>query len=183
MAKRQSGSPSSVLRPASPSAAAALPRRPLYPAWSEAENHVADRFARAIVSGRYPNVNQALPDCRRELAHVTPGLQRTEDAIAWKLLCRAYDFGLPRRMQFWTDQEWRLLEPHASALARGECPDTGTAVLRSSGRSSGPGWGCAIPTAPLSEKSSSVPKHWVGRRIRSRLAPRKTSSLTASAGR
>ncbi|MCX6844842.1 MAG: hypothetical protein NTX53_21475 [candidate division WOR-3 bacterium] len=87
-----------------------------------------NRFARAIVSGRYPNVNQALPDFRRELAHVTPGLERTEVAIAWKLLCRAYDFGLPRRMHFWTDQEKRLLEPHASALARGECPDTRTAM-------------------------------------------------------
>ena len=128
MAKRRSGSPSSVLRPASPSAAAALPRRPLYPAWSEAENRVADRFARAIVSGRYPNVNQALPDCRRELAPIAPGLQRTEDAVAWKLLCRAYDFGLPRRMRYWTDQEKRLLDRYASALARGEYPKSSTAV-------------------------------------------------------
>ena len=128
MAKRQSGSPSSVLRSASPSAAAALPRRHLYPAWNEAESRVADRFARAIVSGRYPNVNQALPDCRRELSHVTPGLERTEDAVAWKLLCRAYDFGLPRRMRFWTDQENRLLDRHASALARGEYLKSSTAV-------------------------------------------------------
>jgi hypothetical protein len=100
----------------------------LYPLWNEAEDRVINRFARAIVSGRYPNVNQALPDCRRELAPIAPGLQRTEVAIAWKLLCRAYDFGLPRRMHFWTDQERRLLERHASALARGECPDTKTAV-------------------------------------------------------
>ncbi len=119
MAKRQSGSQA---------AQRARPRRPVYPRWSEAENRVADRFARAIVSGRYPNVNQALPDCRRELAPIAPGLQRTEDAVAWKLLCRAYDFGLPRRMQFWTDQEKRLLDSHAAALARGECPDTRTAV-------------------------------------------------------
>lgn len=119
MAKRQSRSQG---------AQRARPRRPVYPRWSEAENRVADRFARAIVSGRYPNVNQALPDCRRELAPIAPGLQRTEDAVAWKLLCRAYDFGLPRRMRFWTDQEKRLLEPHASALARGECPDIRTAV-------------------------------------------------------
>jgi hypothetical protein len=100
----------------------------LYPAWSEAENRVADRFARAIVSGRYPNVNQALPDFRRELSHVTQGLERTEDAVAWKLLCRAYDFGLPRRMHYWTDQEDQLLERHASALARGECPKSNDAV-------------------------------------------------------
>ena len=128
MAKRQSGSPSPVPGPPSPSAAAARRRRPLYPKWSEAEDRVVNRFARAIVSGRYPNVNQALPDFRRELSHVTPGLERTEVAVAWKLLCRAYDFGLPRRMHFWTDQERRLLERHASALARGECPDTKTAA-------------------------------------------------------
>ena len=119
MAKRQSGSQA---------AQRARPRKPVYPKWSEAENRVADRFARAIVSGRYPNVNQALPDFRRELAHVTPGLRRTDDAIAWKLLCRAYDFGLPRRMRFWTDQERRLLERHASALACGECPKSSAAV-------------------------------------------------------
>jgi hypothetical protein len=100
----------------------------LYPLWSKEEDRVVNRFARAIVSGRYPNVNQALPDCRRELAHVTPGLQRTDNAIAWRLLCRAYDFGLPRWMHFWTDQERRLLEPHALALARGECPDATTGV-------------------------------------------------------
>jgi len=121
MAKRQFGS-----RAAQP--AAARRQRPLYPVWSEAEDRVVNRFARAIVSGRYPNVNQALPDCRRELAHVVQGLERTEVAVAWKLLCRAYDFGLPRRMHFWTDQERRLLERHASALARGECPDSRTAV-------------------------------------------------------
>ena len=119
MAKRQSGSRA---------AQRARPRRPVYPRWSEAEDRVVSRFAHAIVRGRYPHVNQALPDCRRELAHVTPGLQRTDDAIAWRLLCRAYDFGLPRWMHSWTDQERRLLEPHALALARGEYPDAPTAV-------------------------------------------------------
>ena len=119
MAKRQSGSQA---------AQRARPRKPVYPKWSEAEDRVLSRFARAIVRGRYPHVKQALPDCRRELAHVTPGLRRTDDAIAWKLLCRAYDFGLPRRMRFWTDQERRLLERHASALACGECPKSSAAV-------------------------------------------------------
>jgi hypothetical protein len=73
-------------------------------------------------------VNQALPDCRRELAPLAPGLQRTEVAIAWRLLCRGYDFGLQRWMHFWTDQERRLLEPHALALTRGEYPDAMTGV-------------------------------------------------------
>ena len=118
MAKRQSGSQT---------AQRARPRRPVYPRWSEAEDRVVNRFARAIARGRYPHVNQALPDCRRELAPIAPGLQRTDVAIAWRLLCRAYDFGLPRWMHFWTDQERRLLEPHALALARGKYPDAPTA--------------------------------------------------------
>ena len=121
MAKRQSGPPT-------PSAAAARRQKPLYPLWSETEDRVVSRFARAIVRGRYPHVKQALPDCRRELAPIAPGLQRTDVAIAWRLLCRAYDFGLPRWMHFWTDQERRLLEPHALALARGEYPDAPTAA-------------------------------------------------------
>jgi hypothetical protein len=108
--------------------AGARSRRPFYPKWSEEEDSVLDRFARAIVSGRYPNVKEALPDCRRGLAHGAPGLHRTEVAIAWRLLCRAYDLGLPRRKHFWTDRELRLLERRASALARGECPDVPTAV-------------------------------------------------------
>jgi hypothetical protein len=119
VAKRQSGSRT---------AQRARPRRPVYPGWSEAEDRVVSRFARAIVRGRYPHVKQALPDCRRELAPIAPGLQRTDVAIAWRLLCRAYDFGLPRWMHFWTDQERRLLEPHALALARGKYPDAPTAV-------------------------------------------------------
>ncbi len=129
MAKRQSGSQSPVSRPPSRPAAAARRPRPLYPLWNEAEDRVVNRFARAIVSGRYPNVNQALPDCRRELAPIAPGLQRTDVAISWRLLCRAYDFGLPRWKHFWTEQERRLLEPFASALARGEYPDATTAAI------------------------------------------------------
>lgn len=119
MAKQQSGSQA---------AQRARPRRPVYPGWSEAEDRVVTRFARAIARGRYPHVKQALPDCRRELAPLAPGLQRTDVAIAWRLLCRAYDFGLQRWMHFWTDQERRLLEPHALALARGKYPDAPTAV-------------------------------------------------------
>jgi hypothetical protein len=86
------------------------------------------RFAHAIVNGRYPNVYQAVPDCRRELARVTPGLQRTDAAVVTKLLNRAYAFGRPQWMHYWTDQEKRLLERHASALAHGKCPDVTTAA-------------------------------------------------------
>ena len=121
MAKRQAG-------PRAAQRATARPRRPLYPKWNEAEDRVVNRYARAIASGRYASVKQALPECRRELAPIAPGLERTGVAIAWRLLCRAYDFGLSRWKHFWTDQERRLLEPHAAALARGEYPDVATAA-------------------------------------------------------
>jgi hypothetical protein len=108
--------------------AAARRPKPQYPVWGEAEVRIVDRYARAVAQRRYSSVKAALPECRRELAHVTPGLQRTDLAILWVLLCRAYDYGLPRRKHTWTEQESRLLERRAAALARGECPDTTTAV-------------------------------------------------------
>jgi hypothetical protein len=96
--------------------------------WTREENRVVERYARAIVRGRYRNVKEALPECQRELGLVVPAGRRTDLAVAWSLLCRAYDFGLPRRKHFWTDPELRLLKRHASALVRGEYPNTGTAV-------------------------------------------------------
>jgi hypothetical protein len=39
------------------------------------------------------------------------------------MLCRAYDFGLLRRKHFWTDEDFRVLERYASALAHGRYPD------------------------------------------------------------
>ena len=98
--------------------------------WLPAEDRVVDRFARAIVSGRYRNVKEALPECQRELKRTRPDLRRADTAAAWRLLCRAYDLGLPRRKHLWTDEELRLLERHASALARGKCPDIATAARR-----------------------------------------------------
>jgi len=98
--------------------------------WLPAEDRVVDRFARAIVSGRYRNVKEALPECQRELKRMRPDLRRADTAAAWRLLCRAYDFGLPRRKHLWADEELRLLERHASALARGKYPDIETAAHR-----------------------------------------------------
>jgi hypothetical protein len=102
----------------------------IYHSWLPAEDRVVDRFARAIVSGRYRNVKEALPECQRELGRTRPDIRRADTAAAWRLLCRAYDFGLPRRKHFWTKGELRLLRRQASALARRECPDAKTAVCR-----------------------------------------------------
>ncbi len=100
----------------------------IYHPWLPTEDRVVNRFARAIVNGQYRNVKEALPGCQRELGLVVPAKRRTDTAVAWRLLCRAYDFGLPRRKHFWTDPELRLLKRHASALARGEYPNARTAV-------------------------------------------------------
>jgi len=108
--------------------AGARRRRRVPDGWRRVEDHVVDRFARAIVRGRYRNVKEALPGCQRELGLVVPAKRRADTAVAWRVLCRAYDFGLPRRKHFWTDPELRLLKRHASALARGEYPNARTAV-------------------------------------------------------
>jgi hypothetical protein len=104
--------------------------RPYFPPWTSKEHQVVDRFARAIIHGQYKNVKEALPDCQRELHRVAPTIHRTDVAAAWVLLCRAYDLGLPRRKHLWTEDELRLLERHASALARGKYPDIATAMQR-----------------------------------------------------
>jgi hypothetical protein len=103
--------------------------RPSFRRWTPEEHRVVDRFARAIVEGRYRNVKEALPECQRELGRFAPVCPRTDVAVAWQVLCRAYDFGLPRRKHFWTDRESRLLDRCVSAVARGKYPDT-AAVLR-----------------------------------------------------
>jgi|GEM_PF-1847544 len=100
----------------------------IYHPWLPAEDRVVDRFARAIVSGRYRNVTEALPECQRELKRARPDLRRADTAAAWRLLCRAYDFGLPRWKHLWTDDELRLLERHASALAHGKYRNIATAA-------------------------------------------------------
>ena len=102
--------------------------RPLFPVWTPEEGRVIDRFAHAIVEGRYRNVKEAMPECRRALSLVAPAIGRTDMAVAWKLLCRAYDFGLPRRKHLWSREESRLMQRHVSAMVRGEYPDTGTTV-------------------------------------------------------
>ena len=102
--------------------------RPPFPCWTPEERQVIACFAHAIVEGRYRNVKEALPECQRELRQVAPSMGRTDLAVAWKLLCRAYDFGLPRRKHLWSREELRLVKRHASGLARGEYRDARTAV-------------------------------------------------------
>ena len=104
--------------------------RPPFRRWTPEEHQVVDRFARAIVEGRYRTVKEALPECQRELGRFAPVCPRTDVAVAWQVLCRAYDFGLPRRKHFWTDRESRLLNRRVSALVRGVYPDTATVLRR-----------------------------------------------------
>ena len=96
--------------------------------WSPEEKAVVDRFARAVVRGEYPNVGEALPNCQRERRRVAPTIERTDVAVAWELLCRAYGHGLARRKHLWTDDELRLLKRHARALADGKYADITTAA-------------------------------------------------------
>ena len=108
--------------------ARAMGRSEFQPPWTPDEKAVVDRFAHAIVQREFRNVKEALPECQRERRRVAPTVERTDVALAWKVLCRAYDLGLPRRKHFWTEEELRLLKPHAVALARGRYPDILTAA-------------------------------------------------------
>jgi hypothetical protein len=83
-----------------------------------------------MVEGRCRYVKEAVPKCQRELGQVAPESPRTDTAVAWKVLCRAYDFGLPRRKHLFTNQESRRLDRYASDLVRGKYPNAGTAALR-----------------------------------------------------
>ena len=98
--------------------------------WTREEKAVVDRFARAIVEGRYRSVKQTLPECQHELGQVAPESPRTDTAVAWRVLCRAYDLGLPRRRHSFTAQESRLLDRYVSAMVRGVYPDVPTVIRR-----------------------------------------------------
>ncbi len=104
--------------------------RPALHLWTSEERQVINRFAHAIVEGRYRYVNDVVPECQRELRQVAPEYRRTDTAVAWRVLCRAYDFGLPRRKHLFTDQESRRLNRYASDLVRGKYPNAGTAARR-----------------------------------------------------
>jgi hypothetical protein len=104
--------------------------RPALRIWTSDERQVIDRFAHAIVEGRYRHVKDAVPECQRELRQVAPESPRTDTAVAWRVLCRAYDFGLPRRKHLFTNQESRRLNRYASGLVRGKYPNAGTAARR-----------------------------------------------------
>jgi hypothetical protein len=105
------------------------PRAP-FPRWTSEERQVIDRFAHAVAESRYGTVREAVPVCQRELSRVAPAIGRTDLAVAWKLLCRAYDFGLRRRRRPRSAQESRLLDRCVSALVRGACPNAMAAMRR-----------------------------------------------------
>lgn len=104
--------------------------RPAFRVWTSEERRVIDRFAHSIVEGRYRCVKDVVPECQRELRQVAPESPRTDTAVAWKVLCRAYDFGLPRRKHLFTNQESRRLNRSASDLVRGKYPNARTAIRR-----------------------------------------------------
>lgn len=77
---------------------------------------IVDRYARRVVSGRYPHAKAAVPKCRAELGRFR---DRTPEAVHRALLLRARELGRPRILVRWTAAERNLLDRFARAVADG----------------------------------------------------------------
>ncbi len=94
--------------------------RPLrYLHWSSAQTHVAERFAQAVVAGRYADVNAAVPDCRKALKQAGLQIPAARTAIAAKLWRLTERYGRLRRYVGWAAGEEEVAERFARAVLTG----------------------------------------------------------------
>ncbi len=99
--------------------------------WTGPELRIADRYAQAIVKGRYPHAVAAVPDCQAALDRLrrrirdaarpdrVPPPWRAKQGIHIQLLKRARLFGRPRLLVPWHRSELTLLDRYARLVARG----------------------------------------------------------------
>jgi hypothetical protein len=106
--------------------------------WTKQELQTMERFARAVVQGRYKSTFTASRDCRKKLdelaaqRRVRTGkrvVRRSVEAIRGKLFLRVKALFGPRFGANWTPAEDRIVGRHARALASGLIP-TATAAGR-----------------------------------------------------
>jgi len=89
---------------------------------------ILDRYARAVSTGRIPNVTAAARECNRELARPDPmtlrGRQRPETyAASWLRILiarRMAALGLPMLSRRWTRAEQAVLDRYARRVHKGE---------------------------------------------------------------
>lgn len=95
------------------------------PHWSRAELRVAERYARAVLTGRYSNAVLAVKDCRAALARVAGGSPRkamrppvrSRKAVHAMLVKAALRLGRTRSRARWRPGETAILDRFAKAVA------------------------------------------------------------------
>jgi hypothetical protein len=92
---------------------------PANPNFTPKENQVLDRFAQAVVGGRYRTSAEAAPDCRRELHRVRPEAIRSDTALATNLRGRVRAMGRVQTKNPWSGAEDRVISRYARLVALG----------------------------------------------------------------
>ncbi len=93
------------------------------------EKRVIDRFARAIINGRYPGAVAAVADCQRELGRVRPSERRAAVTLAIRLRIRVRALGRIQTHNPWTREENRLISCFAERVVRGRYPGAPQAAV------------------------------------------------------
>ena len=86
--------------------------------WTAAEQRVAEKFARAVMAGKYVSSDRAARACRAELAARRVGPPRTMDGVTVFINILVRRFGL-RRVCAWTPEQDRVVKRYARELVRG----------------------------------------------------------------
>ncbi|MFO7674920.1 MAG: hypothetical protein R6X12_01180 [bacterium] len=89
--------------------------------WNDAERQIAERFARAVVAGRYARVGQAAQGCHAELAAKRVGPPRTRMAVNVFVGILTRRLGL-RHASPWTLAQDRVVDRYVRELVRGRHP-------------------------------------------------------------
>jgi hypothetical protein len=109
-----------------------LGRPPANVRWTRQEKQVVERFARAVVQGRYRSTLVAARECRRALDELaTRGrtksgrrvVRRSVVAIRGKLFPLVKALFGPRFGAYWMPAEDRIVDRHARALVGGRLPN------------------------------------------------------------
>ena len=115
-----------------------------YPRWTKAERRVLDRYMRALFAGRFHHIRPAADACAREMRQRfgqaarsdkdSPGSagRHTAGAVYQLMVREVARLGLPRFNGEKVEEEKRLFEDYARAVARGEfktCLDAAPACL------------------------------------------------------
>ena len=96
--------------------------------WSAAGVRIIDRFARALVSGRYPSIVAATRACRPALERAGQLGNRTDGGLRAKLRKQALGMNKAGFRPRWNAEELRVLDRFARAIIRGAYPTASAAA-------------------------------------------------------